>query len=271
MVLADIKALVTRPEGQAQGLITAIEASEAAAFHYPVMEISDLEGDQDGKQEVSYWQQCKQLIMSLDEFQHVIFISGNAVNFGMEWINQYWPQIPVGIFWYGIGQTTREKMLSQGLPVEIHDDDEAAENPSTSAMNSEELLQHKNLQQLAQQKVLIIRGVGGRDYLAQQLILRGATVSYAQCYQRSLVDKPVAHLATFIEQNNINCVLVNSSESLNNVCTLTGSDYHSILKKILLIVPSERVQLKAKAMGFKHIRQANNASDAAMLSALKSP
>ena len=186
MALSALSVLVTRPQGQAETLIAAIEQTGGKANHLPVMEITELT-DQ------ARLQQCKQLIMELDQFQHVIFISGNAVNFGMEWVQQYWPQLPVGISWHGIGKKTVAQLIEQGVPCPPYEID--------GAMNSEALLQHKSLQQLAQQKVLIIRGVGGRDFLAEQLSQRGAQVSYAECYQRELPTIADGALNTLLEKN----------------------------------------------------------------------
>ncbi len=48
----------------------------------------------------------RQLVLELDQFRHVIFISGNAVRFGMAWIESCWPQLPAGPDWYAVGEAT---------------------------------------------------------------------------------------------------------------------------------------------------------------------
>ncbi|MFA7553110.1 MAG: uroporphyrinogen-III synthase [Spongiibacteraceae bacterium] len=235
----------------------AIEAAGGSAWHYPLMAITEL----DSAAQPQIWQQCKQQVLALDQFQHVIFVSTNAVKFGMELIHQYWPQLPVGIHWYGVGDSTLAALAQQGVPVDRF---AGVENRH---MNSEGLLRHSGLQQLTQAKVLIVRGMGGRGYMQQQLQQRGAQVSYAECYQRCVVDRPAGEVVSFIQQHTIDSVCVNSGESLQNLCSLAGSQLAQLQKK-RIVVPGERVAAQAQASGFQSIITAENASDQAVLVAL---
>ena len=268
MSLNGLRVLVTRPEGQAKKLLQGIRRAAGQAWHYPVMAISALH-DPEQKQ------QCKQLIMELDTFQHVIFISSNAVRFGSGWINEYWPQLPVGVHWHGIGKSTIETMLAVDIPVvglpavdSTAVDSVTMQQANSGAMNSEQLLENPLLQKLQHQKILIIRGVGGREYLQQQLSQRGASVNYAECYQRQCVDKPEADLAQFIEREAINTLCVNSGESLQHLCALLGENYLASVTALRIIVPGQRVASLAEQQGFTNIVVAENASDARVLDAL---
>ena len=252
MLLQALSVLVTRPQGQADTLIAAIKAAGGKASHCAVIDIVELTAQ-------DQLQQCKQHIMALDEFQHVIFISGNAVNFGMEWIAQYWPQLPVDIHWYGIGKKTVAQLIESGVPCKPYE--------LEGAMNSEALLEHKSLQQLAQQKVLIIRGVGGRDYLAEQLTQRGAQISYAECYHRVEPSLASGELTGLIEQQAINTVCLNSGESVTNFYRLMGD---TKINTLTAVVPGDRVAAIAQQLGFNRVATAENASDQSMLEALKS-
>lgn len=250
MALQTLSVLVTRPQGQASSLLADIEAAGGKASHCPVIDIVELN-------DADQLQHCKQTIMALDEFQHVIFISTNAVHYGMEWIHQYWPQLPVDIHWHGIGKKTVAQLIEQGVPCSPYALD--------GAMNSEALLQTKRLQQLAQQKVLIIRGVGGRDYLAEQLTQRGADVSYAECYRRVLPALADGELVALLKQQAINTVCLNSGESVTNFYQLMGDNK---ISDITIVVPGDRVAAIAKQLGFSSIAIADNASDQSMLKAL---
>ena len=77
--------LVTRPEGQAFALCEALKELGFAAYSAPMLELSGL--DSPNERQTEY-------LSRLDHYQHIIFISGNAVHFGMEWINGAWPEIP---------------------------------------------------------------------------------------------------------------------------------------------------------------------------------
>ncbi|MGK0499647.1 MAG: uroporphyrinogen-III synthase [Oceanicoccus sp.] len=254
LTIDERRVLLTRPAGQADNLLGLMAAAGAQAVHFPVMTITVLD-EQDG----ATWQQCKQQIMALDEFQHVIFISTNAVNFGMECIHQYWPQLPVDIAWYGIGRATIAALQAEGVTVL---------STVAAAMNSEALLQQPTLQQLSAEKVLIVRGVGGREYLAEQLQQRGAVVRYAQCYQRQQVSKSIGELNQLIAEHAINTLCINSGDSLEYVLALSDPSGLDQLKQLTLVAAGDRVAGLAKQQGFRHISVAENASDQAMLAAL---
>jgi len=246
--------LVTRPAGQADDLIASIAAAGGLAIHCPVIEIVAL-ADSDNKHK----QQCKQQFMELDRFQHVIFISTNAVKFGLQWIDQYWPQLPIDIHWHGIGRSTTELLRDEGIPVNDKD--------AFGAMNSEALLLQPDLQQLSDQKVLIVRGVGGRDHLQQVLQQRQARVEYAECYRREIAQ-PSTDLAQQILRNGINTVCLNSGESVENFCQLAGSHQSPLIRGLLVVVPGDRVAEIARGKGFERVICADNASNQAMIAAI---
>lgn len=253
MDLAGIKVLLTRPEGQGDQLLQAIEDRGGQCLQYPVMAIEPL----DQQADPTIWQQTKQAIINLDQYQQVIFISTNAVRFGMAWIEQYWPQLPVGIAWHAIGKATGQALDATGVNCIAGDEQ--------SPMNSEALLQQSSLQAVAQAKVLIMRGVGGREYLAEQLRKRGARVDYAECYRRSRVERPVGELGQLLLREQPDCLVINSGETLDYTCQLLGGEQ---LQHISVIVPGERVAGLAQQRGFSNIVTASNASSDAMIAAL---
>ncbi len=260
MPLAGLNILVTRPQGQAANLLAAISAEGGRGIHYPVLAITPLDQSVD----VKALQRGKEQVLDIDQYQHLIFISSNAVHFGLEWINQYWPQLPVAVHWYGVGSSTIDHLSREGVAVNVPPLSNAA-----GAMNSEVLLLHPDLQQLSHQKVLIVRGVGGREYLAQQLSARGAQVDYLECYRRR--SPPVADvmLAAVVKQQQIDIICVNSAESLQNVVAM-AADQVIAVQQVELLVPGQRVADIARDLGFNKVRMAANASDQAMLSGLSS-
>ncbi|MCR8922484.1 uroporphyrinogen-III synthase [Dasania sp. GY-MA-18] len=242
--------LITRPEQQGSALVKKLSQLGAHVVHYPVLELQPLTLD-DPARAVT-----KQLLLNLDNYHHVIFISTNAVHYGAEWMQEFWPQWPLGIQWHAIGVATANAMLRYDLDA----------SAPTVAMNSEALLQLMDLQHIEQQKVLIVRGVGGREYLAEQLQARGALVDYAECYQRHLPSRPKGELAAIIETQNINTLCVNSGESLANFIALAGAES---LAQLTVLVPGQRVAGLAQQAGAKNIIVADNASDDACVAALQ--
>lgn len=253
MTMQGLRVLVTRPAGQADGFVQGIIDAGGQAWHQPVLTIEGLaESDKVARQ------QCKQRVLDLDLYQQAIFVSTNAVKFGVDWIEQYWPQLPVGVQWHAIGAATAAAMQAAGLSVC---------EQGREVMDSEELLAAPALQSVAGQKFLIIRGVGGRQYLSEQLRSRGAVVDYIECYQRGLPDLHEQSLAQLLDRHQINVVSVNSGESLANFCQLLGQQLSDYLTMALL-VPGERVAELARQRGFSTVIVASNAGQTATLNAL---
>jgi uroporphyrinogen-III synthase len=225
-------------------------------------------------------QAIKNQIMNLDNYAKVIFVSQNAVQYGMQWIDSYWPQMPIRLAFFAVGATTARQLASYGVQVE--DLAQAA----AGAMNSESLLQAASLQQVEDEKILIVRGQGGRGHLAEELRKRGAQVEYCEVYKRSLPDAAAADLLGWIQNNGPErqddiqeqrLISVHSGESLQNLELLLSrlrelqqlsDDHCEKLKRTPLLVPGERVAAVARTLGWQLPISAENATDLAMTQAL---
>lgn len=243
--------LVTRPAGQAEGLLTQLSAAGFGPLHhFPLLQLSPL-------QQLAPEQ--RQYVLDLDLYQHIIFISANAVRFGLQRIDDCWPQLPAGVSWYAIGDTTAQLLRDRGL---------APLTPGQS-MNSEGLLSLPQLQSVSGQRVLIIKGQGGRETIKQALEQRGARVDELACYTRSAPAVAPGSLGELLSQQAVAVILVSSGEGLANMLTLLSDQESTKFKDIGLIVPSARVAALAQQAGFNDVVTAANASDAAMLQALQ--
>ena len=243
--------LVTRPAGDAAGrLCAAIRAEGFEVFSQPLLELRRF-----AQPSAAH----RQILLDLDLYQHVIFISGNAVEFGMALIEDFWPQLPAGLHWYAVGDATAAKLERFGI---------SAFTPGSN-MTSEGLLALPTLRQVQGQRVLIVKGEGGRDALRQALSGRGAKVDELACYQRCLPALPAGELAAKIAHWEIDVILFSSGEGLANFLLLLSPAESSNFKNIGVIVPSARVAQMARDAGFDHVVTAGNASDMAMLDALQ--
>lgn len=242
--------LVTRPAGQAAPLIAALEAQSYAVYHQPLLElqpVAQLSGEN------------RQRVLDLDHFQHVLFVSANAVRYAMAQIEDYWPQLPVGLHWYAVGERTAALLKSHGLRV----------NAPASDMSSEGLLALPSLVEVDGERVLIVRGEGGRTRLREELTRRGARVEELACYRRCLPPLRPGELAEKLHAWQIEYALISSGEGLANLLELLSPEETTNFMGIMLIVPSERVARMAREAGFNRVKCAENASDGAMLGALK--
>lgn len=213
---------------------------------------------------------AKTKILNLDEYSKVIFVSQNAVDYALPLIDQYWPALPEQTTWFSVGARTAQHLQSKffdyfHLSPEILADE--------YEMNSESLLARTEFHNVRDEKILIVRGVGGRPLIADCLTQRGATVHHCELYLRALpADSRVTIQQLSCSSKDI--LPVFSAESLNNFVTLsqeTGkAEVSEKYTQLQVIVPSERVAKSAETLGFNHVYCATNASEEAMLAAIAS-
>lgn len=229
--LAGITVVVTRPAHQAQSLIEKIEQRGGKVIRYPVLTI---EAPTDLVSVVK-------LINRLNEFHIAIFISANAVDQAMNFIED--GHLPEHIKVAAVGKATAKALKKQGQTVHIVPQDE---------FSSEALLSHPALGAVAGKKVVIFRGEGGRELLADTLTARGAKVEYAQCYRRGKPTNPNnTELLRHWANNDIDVVTVMSNEALQNLYDMVGEVGRHWLQSTPIIGVSDRVVELAKQLGIQ--------------------
>lgn len=235
-----------------QELVAAIEAAAGHALHLPLISIKRFTPQDKPSQLIGK-------IQNLDNYQILIFVSTNAVQHGVFWIEQYWPQFPVGIQLVAIGPAT-----ARALTAALHQDVVYAD----TGVTSEDLLQHPLFTDVQRKRIGIVRGVGGRELLAESLVLRGAVVDYLEVYERNLMPYPSRDFCEQLRMHGINVLTVSSGESLLHLAELLG-DNKAELSLLPLVVPSQRVAEQARTLGFSHVIQAGGADVASTMTALK--
>jgi uroporphyrinogen-III synthase len=196
----------------------------------------------------------KSQFMDIDLFDVVIAISRNAAELGLMYLDHYWPQWTLGVDWIAIGPVTADVMTKQGLETKMP----AGQFDSEGALNMPEL------QDVAGKKILIWRGVGGRETLASTLRDRGATVVYAELYQRLVPQYSAQEWQQVLSQSPL--LLVSSGQGLEAIAAQQPRISESVRG---IIAPSLRVAELAESLGFINIQIADSAQDADMLVAVK--
>ena len=254
--LAGLQILITRPREQAQRWAAQLEGLGAETQLNSVMAIEPI-NDRSGLQTIT------DRILALDHYQKLIFVSQNAVHYGLAAIDRYWPQWPQPMATFAVGATTA-RLLADNLGVI----DSAVQAPEVG-MNSEALLALAPLQTIAGEKILIFRGLGGRPYLGEQLQQRGAQVDYVALYRRVCPPSwDTSSLCPLKQSTKIPIITVHSGESLANLCSLVGQDDLHWLQQQSLLVPGTRVAKQAAERGFQHIITAENATHNSMVETL---
>lgn len=256
--LQSLRVLVTRPAERADTLMAAIKARGGEAVHIPLLKVVAL----DERRDAAICAATAQLFRELDSYHRIIAISVNALHFGLPWIKQFWPGVPHQIIWYGIGAATIAAFANYDIVAQGADG--AAKN---AAMTSEALLAAHDLQNVHGERILILRGVGGREQLAAVLRERGAKVDYAECYRRI---EPVldSEQRAQLQDMAFDAICVNSTETLQNLWQCLDPAAQQRARTRALLVPSARVAAVARKFDFERIIIAANAGTEATLAAL---
>jgi uroporphyrinogen-III synthase len=246
--------LVTRPADRADELIAALGAAGFGVRHVPLLTVAPLDPVADADR----CRRAAELAPALDRYSRVLAVSVNAVHYGLDWLARFWPQWPLGLRWYGIGAATAAAFAERA----IH-----AVEPG-GAMDTETLLALPEFTDLSGERVLILRGVGGRGAMAQTLRARGAGVDYLECYRRL---PPVLDAAQrdALWQPPADAVCLNSGETLQQFWRQLPAAARALYRGRAVVVPSARVAGQAVALGLTRVVVAANAGTAATLDALQ--
>ena len=244
---------IAKPAG-ANTTALANDLNEAgfAVLNQPVIDIAQLDID------ALHSRPSKQMVLNLDRFQHLIFISTNAVKFGMDWISSYWPQLPEKVTWYAIGAATQTEMKKYGV-----------EALQPIVPTSEGLLQLPQLNQVAEHKIGLLKGIGGRTLIETTLAGRGADVACIECYRRQAINELDEETLAVLNTKQLGMIVALSIETLESLRALSIR-YKLEITELILVVPSERVAKAARQLGFVNIRRAISAENSAIVAAIRS-
>ena len=246
-MLSGLKILVTRPVPKAQKLARLIEQQGGEAIIFPTLVIETLNNTETIVTQFE----------NLSDYHWLIFISANAVNFSQQANKDkkdYFKCVKIA----AIGKATAKALENIRLTVDLIPD---------TGFNSESLLLMPELQSIEGQKILIIRGQGGRETLAKTLQQRGAKVNYLEVYKRCLPKKNNdCVVIKLLKQKKLNAITITSGDALNNLMSLlAGRIMTSLILETPLIVISTRIKEIAVKIGFKHVLVSAGPADIAII------
>lgn len=230
--LKGVRVLVARPQDQGATLTAQLQNKGAEVIQLPAIEI----------QPTPLNTPLKNCFLNLDQYHHIIAISTHAARFGLHWVDQYWPQLPISIKWYAVGEKTASILNDADIEVIT----------AIQGNDSEALLDLPELAQPNHENVLILRGFDGRELLKQKLEQRGAKVDYAELYRRGLPSYSDSELDKALIKFSPDILVTLSGETLHNLVKLSQNRQLTITDKTVL-VPSKRVADQARSLGFNNI------------------
>jgi len=237
--LAGKKVLVTRPKQQAGNLCAQVKKAGGEAVLFPVLDI-EFKAD-------------TLLVNWQPDWQKIIFISKNAVHGFFQQIKS--DQLNKNTQLVAVGAATAKAINDAGFNVSLQPIDNGG---------SEYLLALDEMQNLAGEKVLIVRGEGGRELLADTIKERHAEVMYCEVYRRV---KSTASAEACAQAMHADVMICTSEQSVKNLVSLLATDKLRLLDKPLIVL-SNRIKQAARTLGFKQVLVTASTTDAAIIDTL---
>ena len=241
--------LLTRPEEDCAALAQSLAVAGVASSCLPLLAIEPV-ALADGQ---------RRQLAGLAQYQAIIVVSKPAARLLLGQLQGAGLQAPAA-GWFTVGEATAAVLQCAGLQVSF---------PLQG--DSEALLALPGLRQATaapEARVLIVRGVGGRELLAERLAEQGASVEYLELYRRCLPAYPAGTLMRRIEAERLNGLVVSSGQGLEHLQQMAGADWPQVAR-LPLFVPSPRVAEQARAAGAQQVVDCRGASATALLAAVQ--
>ncbi|MEX5683999.1 uroporphyrinogen-III synthase [Pseudomonas silesiensis] len=242
--------LLTRPPDESAALSDALAQVGIFSSSLPLLEI----------EAIPVSDTMREVIQDLERYCAVIVVSKPAARIAVDLLGQYGAH-PPGLQWFSVGAATAQIFEAHGVDVSF----------PVEGDDSEALLELPRLREAIARtdpRVLIMRGEGGRELLAERLRELGASVEYLELYRRKLPHYPPAALPERIRAERLNGLVVSSGQGFEHLRQLAG-DAWPPLARLPLFVPSPRVAELARAAGAEKVVDCRGASAAALLTALR--
>jgi uroporphyrinogen-III synthase len=244
--LEGLTVVVTRPARQAGPFVAMLRDAGADAILLPAIEIEPIELDA-----------ASRPALVPDNFDWTVYTSANAVAWSL-------PQLPrpARTRVAAIGRATARALDEQGIRVDA---------VPQGASDSEGLLALGPFADLRGQRILIVKGAGGRTLLRDELARRGAELVLCEVYRRrpAATDPAALEALRSARGHTRLIVAVTSGEVLGALLEAAPDDRLPTLRDATLLVPGERVAASARSLGWRGpLVVAPSAEDGVMLAAL---
>ena len=241
--LAGVGVIVTRPARQAAGLTRQLAVLGATPIVFPAIVILP----------PANRAPLDAVHAALDQFDIAIFVSANAVEYGVP-APEAWPSKLLAL---APGPGTAAALAATGI---------AEARIPASTFDSAGLLALPELHDVAGKRVVIFRGEGGRGDLGDTLRERGASLTYVECYRRAAPATGSAGLSDVLREGRAYALTLTSSEGLDNLCALLAAPDLERLRRVPAFVPHPRIAEHARTLGFVPVE--TGGADAGLIAGL---
>ncbi|WP_104400929.1 uroporphyrinogen-III synthase [Vibrio penaeicida] len=237
--------LVTRPGQDGIELCEAIQAQHTDAIHHPLIQFQSSDDIQS-------------LPSKLHNADIVIAVSQHAVHYTQKILKEQQTTWPESVSYLAIGQKTAYK-LGKVTQQKVH-------YPTIS--DSEHFLQLPQLQNVSQLSIVILRGNSGRELIFESLSNKNASVEYAEVYQRHPIPFNSEDSIQYWRSRNVDTLILTSSEQLSYLEQSMSKIQKDWLHTLSLLVPSQRIAILARELGYQNIVNTGSAANSDLLNAV---
>jgi uroporphyrinogen-III synthase len=220
--LKGLSVLVTRPAQQAEPFCELLASHQANIYRFPVMQVVPAPDQQ----------AIVARMRSVLPVSKIIFISANAVMHGIPLLEVADKGFATDAQLVAIGSATTKSLEQMGYVPRI---------TPREPFNSEALLSLPQMEHVAGESILLVKGQGGRGMLNNKLRERGAIVHEVELYSREKANPDPAVFNDFMTAANP-VVAITSVTGLEYLFDLLDEEQaHWARNEARFLVPGDRV------------------------------
>lgn len=232
-----MRLVLTRPRPQCTDWLARLSAQGVDAVALPLIAI---EAGHDESAAARAWERLPGSALAM-------FVSPNAVDrfFAARPVSQTWP---AGVLAATVGPGSAQALLAAGVPAELLRQPPA----EAESFDSEHLWPLLAREPWQGRRALMLRGEGGRDWLAERLREHGAEVESFNIYRRACPSLDTAEqglLDQALLSPREHVWLFSSSEAIQNLVELGGQPRADSLA----IATHPRIAETARSQGWTHV------------------
>lgn len=247
--------LVTRPLGQAVGLVATLLESGFSAIEFPALSIGKVEDEAP----------LLEALATLERYALVVFVSPNAIDSVLAHLKVDWPEkVAIGV----MGPGSAAKLAERGIAAPRYRVFSPAHGHE-ARFDSESLYEALDIGSLRGRRCVVFRGNGGRGWLIDTLVQNGVKVDVVQSYRRGLGQPSTGALEkvrALVAKKDPATLIVTSSEALNALKdqfrNMASEEGVSWLMRQKIVASHARVAENATAAGFARVVLAEPGDDA---------
>lgn len=233
--------VVTRPARQAAGFAQKVAALGGVPIVFPAIVI--LPPQDRAALDAAH--------AALAQCDFAFFVSANAAEYGAP------PQWPSGVVAFAPGPGTAEALAACGV---------ADVRVPATTQDSEGLLALPELEDVHGKRIVIFRGEGGRELLADTLRARGARVDCVACYRRAAPSSGAQGLIDVLREGRAHALTVTSSEGLDNLWRVLDEEGRDLARRLPWFAPHPRIAAHGRELRLD--MRETQSGDAGLIAAL---